>query len=377
MTNYENEIEWMDYMNVLWKRKWLIIIPTFILVLAVGVYSFFLHKKWEIEALLMPGKFFAYNDKGQFNEITVTDPKQIAEQINAASYNYLIAAELSLEIRELPKLKAENIKETKLVRITAKENDVERAKLVLNSLFNHLKSDIDKKIEVEIKDIDTRIRTSESLIKHKELLIKDNLTEIKLKQIGKNKIQQEILSAENKSEISEERGKNILLEMKEVKKRIHELEKQQNKVLAENKGENEAVTLLLYLNEVQNNLHHYSTLDERLVNEKITQENLSLLRKEKKEDMKQSDTIIEKLRIDIDKIKNDIENVKNLIGFLKEKKARIDYAQLIKKPTPSLRPVYPQKKLNVILAGIVGLMIFTILAFFLERLEKQNVKNIK
>jgi len=34
MNEYEDEIVLMDYPNVLWKRKWLIIIPTFVLVMA-------------------------------------------------------------------------------------------------------------------------------------------------------------------------------------------------------------------------------------------------------------------------------------------------------------------------------------------------------
>ena len=36
MDEYENEKELIDYLNVIWKRKWLIIIPTFICVVAVG-----------------------------------------------------------------------------------------------------------------------------------------------------------------------------------------------------------------------------------------------------------------------------------------------------------------------------------------------------
>lgn len=42
MPNDENEIELMDYLNVLWKKKWMIILPTFIIVVAVWIYSFFL-----------------------------------------------------------------------------------------------------------------------------------------------------------------------------------------------------------------------------------------------------------------------------------------------------------------------------------------------
>jgi len=60
------------------------------------------------------------------------------------------------------------------------------------------------------------------------------------------------------------------------------------------------------------------------------------------------------------------------IDNLNERKGRLDYAQLIKEPTSSLYPVNPKKKLNVLIAGILGLIIFTMLAFFLESLEKQK-----
>jgi uncharacterized protein involved in exopolysaccharide biosynthesis len=163
--------------------------------------------------------------------------------------------------------------------------------------------------------------------------------------------------------------------MKEVKKRTDELEKQQREALSEKKQGIDAISLLLYSNEVQQNLRYYNTLDEKLSNEKITQENLSLSIKEKGEEIKQFDTQIEKLNTEIDRINNEIEDVKNEIGFLNDRKGRIDYTQLIKEPTSSLYPVSPKKKLIVLIAGILGLFAFTMLAFFIEYVEKQRIKS--
>jgi len=93
-------------------------------------------------------------------------------------------------------------------------------------------------------------------------------------------------------------------------------------------------------------------------------------------------TEIEKIKNGIKTVKNNIEKIKNTINIqeteitlLEDKKARIDYTQLIKEPTSSLYPVSPRKKHNVLIAGILGLMIFTMLAFFLEYLEKQKTKS--
>ena len=91
--------------------------------------------------------------------------------------------------------------------------------------------------------------------------------------------------------------------------------------------------------------------------------------------------LAEKIKNEIKTVKNAIEKIKNIINtqeteinLLEDKKARIDYTQLIKEPTSSLYPVSPRKKLNVLIAGILGLFIFAILSFFLEYLEKQKTK---
>jgi len=77
----------------------------------------------------------------------------------------------------------------------------------LKSLFHLLKSDFDRKIDVQIKNVDTQINAKENEIK--------------------------------------------------------ENDKQLQKALAEKKQGNDAVALILYSNEVQQNLRYYNTLDEK------------------------------------------------------------------------------------------------------------------
>ena len=81
-----------------------------------------------------------------------------------------------------------------------------------------------------------------------------------------------------------------------------------------------------------------------------------------------------RMKTEIDRINNEIEEVKNKIAFLKERKGRIDYTQLIKEPTSSVGPVSPKKKRNVLIAGVLGLFTFTILAFFFEYVQKQRAQ---
>jgi len=111
--------------------------------------------------------------------------------------------------------------------------------------------------------------------------------------------------------------------------------------------------MLLYSNEIQQSLQYYNELNELLSSKKIEEEDINLEIENKEEEIKQ--------------LENEIEN-------LKERKGRIDYTQLIKEPTSSPSPVSPKKILIVLIAGILGLMIFTMLAFFLEYIEKQKAK---
>jgi uncharacterized protein involved in exopolysaccharide biosynthesis len=294
METDEREIELIDVLNVIWKRKWLIIIPTFVFIAIAAVVSFLLPKVWEVDAIMLPSKFFVQTEQGRFEEVVVTDPKQIAGQINQESYNQMIAAELNLDIARFPRITAENLRDTRLVRIAVRDKDIARAKSILQSLFDHLKKELDTKIEVEtrsldtqisitensIKDLQNEIKTKESDIKRKnnEIILKD--LDIQSKEIEKDRIKQEIESNQNKLKISQERVGSIVGEMKSVKGRVDDLEQLLKKTIAEQKEGGEAVSLLLYSNEVQQNLRYYNTLEENLSLEKVNQENLRLSTKE-------------------------------------------------------------------------------------------------
>jgi len=400
MDAHKNEVELIDLLNILWKRKWLIIIATVICMALAAVISFILPPVWEVDAIMLPSKFFVQTEQGQFEEVVVTDPKQIAGQINQESYNILIAGELNLDLRKFPELKAENLRDTKLVRIAVRDKNIAEAKAILQSLFNRLKKDLDKRIDVEIKGIDTAITSKENSIKDLENEIKTRDNEIKTKnnqiklkdlgiksqEIEKDRIKKEMESDQNKLKISGDRITNIMEEMKSVKGRIDELDKQLNKAIAEKKEGAEAISLLLYSNEVQQNLRYFNTLDEKLSIEKVAQENLSLNIKENLEKTRQIDNQIsqtnmekEIIRTEISTIMNEIENVKNKINttqseikLLGDKKSRIDYTQLVKEPTSSLYPVAPKKKLNVLIAALFGLIFFTLIAFFVEYINKNK-----
>lgn len=318
MNGYENETELMDYLKVIWKRKWFIVIPTFFCIVVALVISLLLPPKWEVDAIIQPSKFLKQTKKGKIKDVLLIDFKQIAGQIDGGFYNNLIASELNMDIRKLPKFKTENLKDTNLVRISIREKDVEKAKLFLNSLLKHLKEELDEKAKIELQGIKTKLNSDK----------KEN-----------SRIEQEI-KAYYKNELNSIRQRKEYIE-KEIgilMKRTEKLEKEERLSLKEKKG---------------SEFEYLTTLVELLKNTIKAEENIKLELKDKK---------------------NTSHKLKKRIHDLDERRKRIYYAQIIKEPNSSLSPASPQKLTNVLIAGILGLLIFGMLAFLLEYIEKQKLK---
>jgi uncharacterized protein involved in exopolysaccharide biosynthesis len=360
MEQSDKELDLIEFLNVFWERRWFIILPTVLIALIVGIISVLVPPKWEVDAIIQPSKFFVQSEQGTFTEVLVMDPKQLAGQINEGSYNRQVAAELSLDPRTFPMVTASNLRDTKLVRISIRTGETDRAQTILNALFRRLKSELDRKIEVEMKSISTQIALKENEIKTKGLDIQSLNIEIE-------KAQQEIISAGNKLEISEERIRSLVEEMKGVKARLDAIEKQQKTILAEKRESVETLGLLLYSNEIQQNFRYYNTLEEDFSLEKNTQEDLRLSVHEKGQ-------VIKGLKTQIDKIDQMILALRSSMELLNEKRQRIDYAQLVKEPTVSLYPVSPRKMRNVLIAGCLGFLFFSILALFLDYIKKGRLR---
>jgi len=63
-----------------------------------------------------------------------------------------------------------------------------------------------------------------------------------------------------------------------------------------------------------------------------------------------------------------LEEIKNL----EFKKNYVQNIQVLQPPKSSLSPVKPKKKLNVLLAGVVGLFLTVFLAFFIEYISRHK-----
>lgn len=331
MDEYESEL--INIFNIIWKRKWLIIILTFFCVIIAGVISFLLPPKWEVDAIINPSKFVYRTEEGLFRDNLFVEPKSITSLINQGAYNNPIATELSIDQKDFPKLRAENIEDTYQVRVFIKENDAEKAKLVLHSLLNRLKKWLDYYTDNEIKIFDSQIKSKET-----EKLI----------------LARKIEAYNNKISIIKQRKQEIEKEMINIRKKIEDLEKERDLILKKkNRSESESIALLLFSNEILQNSMNRNMLNESLGSKKIEEEIIDL---------------------EIENKERLMDQINNEITELTARKGRIYYAQIIKEPTSSISPVSPKRKFNVVIAGMLGLIISSLLAFTLEHLKKYKPK---
>jgi len=258
MEQFDNEVELIEYFNVLWKRRWLIIVPAILLALFAGIVSFVVPPKWEIDAIIQPGKYFIRSTQGTSTEVVVIDPKQLAVQINQRFYDRPISDRWNSDSGKFPKAKAENLRDTNLVWVSLQTGETDQARTILNALFQHIKNELNRKIDVGMKNISTQIVAGENDIKTKSL-------DIQSKNIDIEKARQEMITAGKKLNFSEDRSRSL----------VDEIDKQQQTTLG----------LLLYFN----------------------QEDLRLFIRVKEQEIKSLKSQIAKINQEIAGIRNQIE----------------------------------------------------------------------
>jgi len=65
------------------------------------------------------------------------------------------------------------------------------------------------------------------------------------------------------------------------------------------------------------------------------------------------------VKLEIEKIDREIAGLRGEIEILNGKKQAAEYARLVQEPRVSLSPVGPRKKQNILLAGFIGLFLFS------------------
>ncbi len=286
----DNEINLVDLFLILWKRRVMIITLTLLLTfIAVGI-SLIMPKVYQVTAILEPGR----DVKGK----VVVKPQAIRENILGGTYDLLIVEKLSLPLKEIPQIKVSIPKQTDLVKISVESSKPQQAVKILHELLVGISVDIQERLDIEIKKTKNEIKKAQmedGFLLEKNTIVKEQIIQIRQK--------------------------------------MTVLEQERKTALAAPKGD--AMAVLLYSNEIQNQQIYLNGLQEKLAN---------ILNQKSQ------------MALKIDDIKLKLTGIKG--------------TNINKPPSVPDKPIKPKKTLIVVLAFMLGLMGSIMVAFFAEFMIK-------
>ena len=187
------EIDLMDYVKVILKRKWLILAVFFGAAIVAGVFSFLMPKVYKIDTSL---------EVGQIAGEAVEVPGQVVEKIKSDVYGIFVREKLQIPEEKYPKIKIENPKDTNLITLVIESAKPPESKNILEAINNLIIAEHQEKIKTKKELIGQDIKTTEDKIK----LVESDIEKTK------NKIEpinEDIKRIENKIANAEEEKTNL------------------------------------------------------------------------------------------------------------------------------------------------------------------------
>ena len=333
--DYEDEIELIDILRVIWKWKYFILSGTVLCGLIAAIISFNMSKVYSIDMILRPG-LLSIGPEGK--NVYIDSPENIKALIDSGTFNKNILDYLNkIKMNDIPKkleFKVTIPKDSDTIKVEYETNDIKQGVAIQNFLSESLLNTYNKLLEYFISEFETKSSTLKSEINYVKATIqsyKRNLKNI------------------------EKRINELTSEIKLIKNNTVNLIKERNKLLSDNPKDKNTLSALVYTNTIQQNLELSNNYQNELNDYK-----------QKKENELQN----------IEKSENEIEKQSNELKKLQIKKDNIQNIQILQPPIQSSEPVKPKIILNVLLALVLGLFLMLFLSFLGEYIHKnKRLKN--
>ncbi len=318
----EDTIELVDFLRVIWKRKRLIIVGTLACMVTAGVLSFLLPQVYRVYSVVEIGTVVRGDEV-----VPIEDPNDTKTKIKKA-YSFKVMEELKIPEHEFPGLEVDNPKGTRIIEISTEAKDINQALNVL------------EKANILI------LNDHKSLVAEAQTTLSNNIKTIVLKV---NTLKSEKKALSQKLSLLKDNRKNIQEQIKNVEKRLEELLAEKKK-LNLSANPNNTLSMLVFSSEIQENQRYYNKLQDKL------KFDIAILEVDNRIELARKEEKLETWELKKQNLQTRLDNLKE--------------TTIIKKPNYLKIPVKPKKKLSVLIAGVVGLMMSLFLAFFIEYLEK-------
>ena len=331
--HYEDEIELIDILRVIWKWKYLILGGAVICGVIAAIISLNTTKIYSIDMILRPG-ILSVGKQG--DNIYIDSSQNIKALIESGKFNndilnYLKEHNLDNIPNKLD-FKIAKPEATDTIKVKYETDDIKKGMIILDRLSKLLIEEYAKLVQRFKSEYDIK----SGLLNHQIDIIKANIQSYK----------------RNIRNI-EKRNSELTLEIKLIKNNTSNLVVEKNKLLSKNLKENDGLQVLFYTYLIQENLK----LSNNYLNEI---NNYNFKKEEQLQNIRNLEDEKEIKIYDLKKIQYEKDNIQNI--------------QILQTPSNNTLPIKPKTKLNIILALAAGLFLMLFLSFFLEYLRKYKMR---
>ena len=390
---FEDEIELMDYLKVLWKWKYLILVGTLVCVIGAAVVSLNMTKVYGINTIVQPGLLKATDDGKTLYIDSATNIKAL---IDTRAFNGQVTKNLKLSDKaqapDTADFKVTIPKGSHALDILYETPVVDAGLQIVNNLNDALLARYGKLIEQYKNQYDMDIFSKKAELSRLEELVNGKRNAIHTTEAGyKSAIEQnantisslnaQMEGGKNQIKSLEQKMIDLESEIGRITKNTNLLSEDRNRYMSSSKSRDNILASLIYSNTIQQNISYLNTLRNDMNDAReqiyIKRAYIKELEGDIKDLMAEKEELKSNTKIEIEDLKSNIRDLETdkkykleEIENLKFKKNSIQNIQIIKPPKASPSPIKPKTRLNVMLAGVVGLFLTVFLAFFVEYISK-------
>ena len=321
----EDEVELIDILRTLWKRKRFIFIGTLLCVLVTAGISFLLPKIYRVDMVIRPG---VIGENENYQDIYIDSEGDIKAIIEAGTFDQRILKALSAAypkntVRKIDWL-VTSLHGSNTLKISYDTSSTDQGFFVLNTLYQNLVTYYQPVVEKYRKKYQLEIQEVKNDILNK---------------------QAEIASQKAQLANNRQRVREIDKEIARVSGNTNDLISERNLFLKARSTDDKALSALIYSNTVQQNIGFLNTL-------KSQKTTLLNTLSDEKVALERSEHDVKMYRKKIDNIEFNANAVQNI--------------QKLQPPVRSSQPISPRNGRNTALAFILGLLAMMFASLFME-----------
>jgi hypothetical protein len=401
--HFEDEIELIDLIRVIWKWKYLIIGGAVICAVVAAIISSIMPKIYSIDTIIEPGILNIISAGGEAKRVYIDSPQKIKALIDVGSFENQILdyPDRLPDNSNLPKrieFKTSIPEQSNAMKISYETSNIEQGLVILNYLNKLLSEKYRPVITYYQKDLYSQIKEKESALSKittNKLKVDNDISTAQSKtdtaiEEKTNKIatiKGDVEAKKHQIGNSQKRIKDVQLEIVRITKNTDFLIEERNKLLAIEQKENNILSSVIYINTIQQNIALSNELKNEIneLNNLIVQDQADIERLENEiRDLDtQKENLIKQTKYQIATLQSQIIDLESQRKFTMEeikilefKKDNVQNIQILKPPTSSTNAIKPKKKLIVLLATMVGLFMLLFLSFILEHISKNKVQKL-